>query len=150
MPVLRPFSPYFLHRFGSSSVGRLPSILRGNVQPMAPNTSDEQPTSAEPLPQLSANIVPHHVWWLVLDIAVASSSKNIRINFLPSQLIRLLAHISPSGLRRWSFRFCPPVCCQLSSAGTSSLLRIHLPPYTALVSLELPLEPPYPHTSGTM
>ena len=112
---------------------------------MARNTSDEQPTSAEPLPQFSANIMPHHVWWLVLNIAVASSSKNIRINFLPSQLIRLLAHISPNGLCRWSFRFCPPDCYQLSPAGTSSLLRIHLPPYTASVSLELPLEPPYPN-----
>ena len=38
-------------------------------------------------------------------------------------------------------QFSPPVCCQLSQAGTSSLLRIHLPPHTASVGLEFPLVP---------
>jgi hypothetical protein len=44
-------------------------------------------------------------------------------------------------VHRRSSRFSSPVCCQLSQAGTSSLLRIHLPPHTASVGLESPLVP---------
>ena len=57
----------------------------------------------------------------------------------------LLACTSPHRPRCGSSRFSPPVCCQLSQAGTSSLLRIHLPPHTASISLESPLGPPYPY-----
>jgi hypothetical protein len=55
-----------------------------------------------------------------------------------------LAFTSPHRPRCGSSRFYPPVCYQLSLAGTSSLLRIHLPPHTASFSLESPLAPPYP------
>jgi hypothetical protein len=58
--------------------------------------------------------------------------------------VKLLALTSPHRLRCGSSRFSPPVCYQLSQARTSSLLRIHLPPSTASVSLESPLVPPYP------
>ncbi len=43
-----------------------------------------------------------------------------------------------------SSRFSPPVCYQLSQAGTLSLLRNHLPPRTASTSLEFPLVPVLP------
>ena len=43
-----------------------------------------------------------------------------------------------------SFRFSPPLCYQASQAGTSSLLRTHLPPYTASLSLGSLLVPHYP------
>ena len=57
----------------------------------------------------------------------------------------LLACTSPHRPRCGSSRFSPPVCYQLSQAGTSSLLRSHLPPHTASFSLESPLGPPYPY-----
>jgi len=66
------------------------------------------------------------------------------INFTPSQLIELLTHISPRTSKNGSFRFYPPHCYQLSQAGISSLLRDHLPPHTASISLEFPLELLYP------
>lgn len=53
-------------------------------------------------------------------------------------LNRLLAALSPQDLHLWSFRFYPPHCYQASLAGTSSLLRTHLPPRT-LSTLESPL-----------
>jgi len=42
----------------------------------------------------------------------------------------LLTPTGPLNLRQRSFRFCPPRCYQASQAGTSSLLRLHLPPRT--------------------
>src|SRR5690606_19563844 len=42
----------------------------------------------------------------------------------------LLSLTRPLNLRQRSFRFCPPRCYQASQAGTSSLLRLHLPPRT--------------------
>jgi len=42
----------------------------------------------------------------------------------------LLTLPSPLNLRQRSFRFYPPHCYQASLAGTSSLLRLHLPPHT--------------------
>ena len=57
----------------------------------------------------------------------------------------LLACTSPHRPRCGSSRFCPPVCYQLSQAGTSSLLRSLLPPHTASLNLESPLGPPYPY-----
>ena len=62
--------------------------------------------------------------------------------------MQLLACISPHRPRCGSSRFSPLPTCrdyQLSQAGTSSLLRILLPPYTASLSLESPLGPPYPY-----
>ena len=50
----------------------------------------------------------------------------------------------PANQAARSFRFYPPHCYQASQAGTSSLLRNHLPPHIASVGLELPLEPSYP------
>ena len=55
--------------------------------------------------------------------------------------MRLLALTSPCRSDDRSSRFYPPVCYQLSQAGTSSLLRNHLPPRTASKSLEFPLVP---------
>ena len=60
----------------------------------------------------------------------------------------LLACTSPRRPRYGSSRFCPPVCYQLSQAGTSSLLRSHLPPCIASLSLESPLGHPYPYPSN--
>ena len=54
------------------------------------------------------------------------------------------------GPSRGSSRFSPPDCYQLSQAGTSSLLRSHLPPCTASFDLEFPLESPYPQTARTI
>jgi hypothetical protein len=59
----------------------------------------------------------------------------------------LLAPGAPRGQGRGSSRFYPPDCYQLSQAGTSSLLRIHLPPCTASFDLESPLESHYPLTT---
>ena len=70
--------------------------------------------------------------------------ETLQINFTPSQPTRLLAHAGPWQLSARSFRFSPPHCYQLSQAGTSTLLRDHLPPHIASVSLEFPLELPYP------
>ena len=42
--------------------------------------------------------------------------------------------------RRGSSRFSPPDGYPLSQAGISTLLRIHLPPHTASIRLESPLE----------
>jgi hypothetical protein len=58
--------------------------------------------------------------------------------------MRLLTHIGPRQLGVGSFRVSPPDCYQLSLAGTSTLLRAHLPPRTASIGLESPLEPLYP------
>jgi hypothetical protein len=49
--------------------------------------------------------------------------------------------MAPADQAAGPMQFSPPVCCQLSQAGTSSLLRIHLPPHTASVGLEFPLVP---------
>ena len=73
-----------------------------------------------------------------------TTSKNIQIYFLPSHLTRLLTLASPCKPCCRSFRFYPPHCYQLSQAGTSSLLRIHLPPHTASDHLEFPLDFSYP------
>ena len=52
--------------------------------------------------------------------------------FTPSHPQRLLARHRPTS-RCWrSSRFCPPHCYQASLAGTSSLLRAHLPPCMSL------------------
>lgn len=59
----------------------------------------------------------------------------------------LLAPGGPHEPGRGSSRFYPPVCYQLSQAGTSSLLRIHLPPCTASFDLESPLGSLYPQTT---
>lgn len=56
----------------------------------------------------------------------------------------LLACVGRLGSDRSSFRFCPPHHYWLSLAGTSSLLRDHLPPRTASFCLEFPLVLPYP------
>jgi hypothetical protein len=53
--------------------------------------------------------------------------------------MRLLALTGPCRSNDRSSRFYPPVCYQLSQAGTSSLLRNHLPPRTASENLESPL-----------
>ena len=65
--------------------------------------------------------------------------KNTWLFTSPLRILRqLLTILSPLDLRLWSFRFSPPRCYQASLAGTSSLLRAHLPPHT-LPKLELPL-----------
>ena len=61
--------------------------------------------------------------------------------------MRLLAFTSPCQQGDRSSRFYPPDCYQLSQAGTSSLLRNHLPPRTASESLESPLAPSLPAPS---
>ena len=48
---------------------------------------------------------------------------------------------------RGSSRFSPPDCYQPSQAGTSSLLRIHLPPCTTAFDLEFPLVSHDPQTA---
>jgi len=58
-----------------------------------------------------------------------------------------LAHNEPRRPSDGSSRFYPPDCYQLSQAGTSSLLRIHLPPRTASKGLEFPLVPSLPDPS---
>lgn len=55
----------------------------------------------------------------------------------------LLAERDRSESDQSSSRFYPPDCYQLSLAGTSSLLRVHLPPCTASVRLESPLDVAY-------
>ena len=67
-------------------------------------------------------------------------SRTLLINFTPSQPIWLLAHNGRRPSKSGSFQFYPPHCYQLSQAGTSSLLRVHLPPHIASISLEFPLE----------
>jgi len=51
--------------------------------------------------------------------------------------------MAPTDQAAGPMRFSPPVCYQLSQAGTSSLLRIHLPPHTASNDLNSPLVPPW-------
>lgn len=60
---------------------------------------------------------------------------------IPTPLLACVGHLGPD---RGSSRFCPPHHCWLSLAGTSSLLRDHLPPRTASFRLEFPLVLPYP------
>ena len=69
--------------------------------------------------------------------------RELRINFLPSQTMPLLANIASHEPSRGSFRFYPPDCYQLSQARTLSLLRSHLPPHIVSFGLESPLVPPY-------
>ena len=76
-----------------------------------------------------------------------AGSRNLRINFLPSHPLRLLAHNEPRRPSDRSSRVYPPDCYQLSQAGISSLLRIHLPPRTASKGLEFPLVPSLPDPS---
>ena len=77
----------------------------------------------------------------MLGVHVVPRSGVLKMSFLPSQPGALLSTSGPCELSRRSSRFCPPVCYQLSQAGISSLLRSHLPPHTASVSLESPLAP---------
>lgn len=86
------------------------------------------------------------------------TAKDLQVNVIPSQLRALLA--SPTApankcsrndgkpklwtASRRSSRFSPPDGYPLSSAGTSTLLRNHLPPRTAPERLEFPLERPFP------
>jgi hypothetical protein len=108
-----------------------------------PKYSNEQPKPAVPLSQFTACKVSHPVRWLMFDVHHhILFPKNFKIYFFPSQLIMLLAFISPCKLCCKSFRFSPPDCYQLSQAGISSLLRIHLPPHTASFDLGLPLVSP--------
>jgi hypothetical protein len=73
-----------------------------------------------------------------------SRSGSLQMNFLPSHDVKAFGSRRPLRTSRRSSRFSPPDCYQLSQAGTSSLLRIHLPPCTASFDLEFPLESPYP------
>jgi len=115
----------------------------GQCTTVPPGYSDERPESAECFSPPTANKVPHLIRWLVLGNAARWASRDLRINFLPSQAVTLLACIASHEPNRGSFRFYPPDCYQLSQAGTSSLLRSHLPPHTASVGLESPLVPRY-------
>ena len=103
--------------------------------------SQNQQSSFHGVP-LIACLVPSND--LCPDCMVYQAPENLQINFIPSQLIWLLDISAPDEQAAWSFRFYPPHCYQLSKAGTSSLLRNHLPPHIASVGLELPLVPPYP------
>jgi len=135
-----------LHRTAPSPILHLaqsPSIPFGQYTTGGPDYSGEQPESAESLSRLTADKVPHLVRWLVLNVTFQSSSNDLRISFPPSRTMQLLAYIAPHELSRGSSRFYPPHCYQLSQAGTSSLLRSHLPPHTASFGLESPLGPPY-------
>lgn len=78
---------------------------------------------------------------LCSNVHVISRSGELEMNFLPSQPWSLLGLHGPCGPGRRSSRFYPPVRYRLSQAGTSSLLRIHLPPHTASEDLESPLVP---------
>ena len=60
---------------------------------------------------------------------------------IPMPLLACIGHLE---LGRGSSRFCPPHHYWLSLAGTSSLLRAHLPPRTASFHLESPLLLHYP------
>jgi len=57
----------------------------------------------------------------------------------PSHTDMTFDQADPTASKQRSFRFYPPRCYQASLAGTSSLLRVHLPPRTRL-NLEFPLD----------
>ena len=121
------------------------SIPLGQCAASFPNYSGEQPRKADRLSQRTAFQVPHPDEWLMFGSTLLSISENLRINFLPSQPAALLASPSaPANLAAGHPGFPPPDGYPLSPAGTSSLLRIHLPPHTASIRLESPLEFHYP------
>ncbi len=140
---------YFLPLCLSCCLGSSPGYscilsFRQFTEKKIPGYSNGRPKPAVHLSQFAADKESCSVEQLVSDSASVPISKNLRIYFLPSQLPMLLAMVSPCRPDYRSFRFYPPHCYQVSQAGTSTLLRIHLPPPTASDHLEFPLDFTYP------
>lgn len=107
--------------------------------------SVERPESAEDLSRYTADNVPRLVRRLVLNSYRPASFKEPSNKLHPFATDTAFgAHQLPADWTAGSFRFSPPLCYQASQAGISTLLRNHLPPHIASVSLGLPLELPYP------
>ena len=67
------------------------SIPFGQYATTHSSYSDERPRMADRQSRLTAFQVSHSVEWLVLGSTLPSISENLQINFLPSQLMVLLA-----------------------------------------------------------
>ena len=91
-----------------------------------------RPLSAEGLSRPTADSVSRSVGRLVSGVTNATASKRPSNKLPPFAFRHGFWHITaPADACGGSSRFYPPDCYQLSEAGTSRLLRIHLPPRTA-------------------
>ena len=120
-----------------------PSIPFRQCNRSSPSTPANGLTDQIPFHSFPAHQVPSPFELLVFGSVVPTCFNT----FYPTSPLRtsapLLACADRSESDRSSSRFSPPDCYQLSLAGTSSLLRVRLPPHTALACLELPLDFPY-------
>ena len=93
-----------------------------------------RPLSAEGLSRPTADSVSRPGGRLVSGATNATASKRPSNKLPPFAFRHGFWHITaPAEACGGSSRFYPPDCYQLSQAGTSSLLRIHLPPRTASI-----------------
>lgn len=128
---------------GSSS--RVPCILSfRQFTKDLPDYFPGQPKSAVPLSQFTTDKVPCSVKQLVSGTIIIHNFQKYSNILPPFTTEQAFGSEQPPQTGCGSFRFYPPHCCQASLAGTSSLLRIHLPPHTASVRLEFPLDFTYP------
>ena len=117
-----------------------------------PGYFGERPLSQRDFHILTADSLSRPVGRLVSGLTIKTVSKRPS-NKLPPFAFRhrFWLTAAPADFSDGSSRFYPPVCYQLSQAGTSSLLRIHLPPRTASVRPRVaPCAAPYsrPDRSG--
>ena len=103
-----------------------------------------RPESAVHLSQLTADKVSCSVEQLVSGTTITYSFQKSSDILPPFATDHAFSYSQPQQTGCWSFRFYPPRCYQVSLAGISSLLRIHLPPHTASDCLEFPLDVTYP------
>ena len=93
-----------------------------------------RPLSQRVFHNLTADSLSRPVGRLVSGLTCKTASKRPSNKLPPFALRHGFWHTTaPVDFCDGSSRFYPPVCYQLSQAGTSSLLRIHLPPRTASV-----------------
>ena len=118
----------------------------------SPRYSDERPNSADLLSRTTAENAPCPVGQLVLHQSASTDIRRLINKLHPFAINMAFGTYKSPTIKGQVIPVLPPHCYQLSQARTSTLLRDHLPPHIASISLESPLEPLYPAKKivGTM
>ena len=94
-----------------------------------PPTPKEQFASSPLVPEFAKDHLPAFRR-LTSSKPLPLSRRNFQVNFTPSHPTDAFGHRPSPRINRRSSQFYPPHRCRASRAGTSSLLRAHLPPCT--------------------